>query len=795
MVKLMLKAAPCLIRPILIASALFCLPIITAAQSSKGCPLSFAEYANSGYKVKEIKVDTPLKIFGQLKSKVAEIKADLAQPRNYNNTPAQGHPLEEKGVLNVASMSVGADVVRKHFSDDLLMTGRVKFTFVHPHLLACQEKDTSLGNPQGEPTLVVEYKVYTSDFLSYLSSIYEGQGQGLSRAVLPISITKFLSSNSPQPYVGFNRSRGIFGGSRLVSKSDNPLFNQINIDASGSSSSAQASLNLQGSKDFNSKALGHAEWLVAYSYSDIPSAPMTLKEGRGAAQFIGATQPLGKLKFVLRYGAAMEGGNKQTDIAPSLVPHGILTSTGYGSLKLFAGGTFRKGWHDFTASYGFEVGETESDRRVDYIKHIFDLGYSRRFLLRPHKPITLDTRFTAGDLDTRGLIPLGVRFFGGNAEQNFLSGDNWTIRSNPFIRSFAQNQFVPIGQSAPVGGDQFYSFNSTFAPTVWGRPLVPKEVINSPDFGENAGRFQGAEDNTFTYNLVDFAPVTDFANSLLKLDEASGRQVSPLNVIKNNLSTFETQFASDPDALGLIVDTKSAVDDVQSKLTELKSEVAKKREVILKLRELTKDFTTCTDFSDVVPGTSSSLHVLAASLEDLIQLLDDKGIPANEERRQKIEAEKVLVDSLYQAGACKYSLLWEPLGNNPQVEAPGPNIECSCRGQNIDERTKQALISAQAGARQKAKETIAPARELFDLLTKELNLVAVSPLFIFDAARIRSRLSGSTVSTTRYGVGGGVRFSIVSLDVDLGYSINIHRQTRERRGAFIFSLRINDLLR
>ena len=762
---------------------LFCLQTTTAAQHSKDCPLSSADYAHAGYKVKEIKVDTPLQVFTQVKSKISEIKTDLAQPGKYSNDEAKAHPLREKEIFNGASWSEGAKIAREKFDGDLATTGRVMVTLVLPHLQACRDKDTSLGNLQGEPTLVVEYKVYTTEYLDYLSSIYENEGQGLSRAILPTRVTKFLSSNSPRPYVGFHRSRAIFGGASLVSNSDNPLFNQFNIDASGSSSSAQTSFRLQGLRELNSKVLSHAEWVGGYKYSNIPSTSMTLKEGRMAGQFVGASQPLGKLKLIVRYGASVEGGNKQSDIAPGSVPQGILTSTGYASLKFFVGGTFRHEGHDFTASYGIELGGTGSDRHVDYIKHILDVGYSVRFLPQLHKPITLDTHLTAGDLDARGPIPLGARFFGGNAEQNFLSSDDWTIHSLPFIRSFAQNQFVPAGQLGPIGGDQFYSFNATFAPTVWGHPLVPKEVINSPDFLPQVnGAFNTVENATFATYLVDYAAVTDFAERLSKLGEASTTQASPLNIIKNKLVQFETQFAGDADALEIISDTRSAVDDLQTQFWELKTEIAKKGQVIAKLQRVSKDFTSCTDFGDATPGVSSSLHVLAAGLKDLMQLLDDKGIPVTDERRQKIAAQKDLVDPLYKTAPCEYALL------------VSTDVACSCQG-NVDERTKQALINAQSSAQRRAKETIAPARELFDRLTKELNLIAISPLLIFDAAKIRSRIPSSTASTTRYGVGGGVRFSIVSLDVDLGYAFNARRQVPERRGAFIFSLRINDLLR
>jgi hypothetical protein len=681
-------------------------------------------------------------------------------------------------------MSEGALIVGKRLGVNVLTTGRVKLSLVVPHLRDCKSKDTSRGNPEGEATLVVEYSLYTTDYFAYFSSLYESEGQGLSRGVLPTPLTKFLSSNSPKPYVGFNRSRAIFGGASFSSKSDNPLFNQITFDASGSSSSTAGGLSLQGSRDFNSKALGHAEWVAGYSYSNIPSASTTLKRGRSVVQFIGATQPLLPLNLVVRYGASVEAGNRQTDIAAGLVPHGILTSTGYGSFKLFAGNSIRKGANDFSASYALEVGGTGSDRQVDYLKHIVDVGYSRGFLPRPHMPITLDAHFTLGDLDTRGVIPLGVRFFGGNAEQNFLVGDNWVIRSDPFIRCFAQNQFTPQGPAAPLGGDRFYSLNVTFSPTVWGRPLVPQEVIDSPDFLPNVnGAFKTVSDAALASYLADAPAVTDFANSLLKLDDSSPGHTSPIKAIKDQLSSFEQRFAGNQDALGIIANVRTVLDDTQARLADLRTEVNKRGQVINKLERVAKDFTSCTDFGDPIPGASSSLHVSAAALQDLMGLLDAQGIPPSDEHRQKIQAQSDVLNSIYRKAPCEFALL-----------AFSTDVSCSCQG-DVDGQTRNALISALAGAQQKAADSIGPARQLFDRLTNELNLVAVSPLCVFDAAGIRSTLSGSRASSTRYGVGGGIRISIVSVDVDLGYSFNVRRLAGEGRGAFVFSLKINDLLR
>jgi hypothetical protein len=74
-----------------------------------------------------------------------------------------------------------------------------------------------------------------------------------------------------------------------------------------------------------------------------------------------------------------------------------------------------------------------------------------------------------------------------------------------------------------------------------------------------------------------------------------------------------------------------------------------------------------------------------------------------------------------------------------------------------------------------------------------MNLAAVSPVAMFDAAHISPQLPG--VPTMRYGIGPGIRFSIVSFQVTLGYSFNPNPQPTEKRGALFFSMDVIDLFR
>ena len=80
-----------------------------------------------------------------------------------------------------------------------------------------------------------------------------------------------------------------------------------------------------------------------------------------------------------------------------------------------------------------------------------------------------------------------------------------------------------------------------------------------------------------------------------------------------------------------------------------------------------------------------------------------------------------------------------------------------------------------------------------DVAFREMNLAAVSPVLMFDAARIGPTPTG--FPAIRYGVGPGVRFSIVSFQFTVGYSFNPNPRGVEKRGAFFFSMEVVDLFR
>jgi hypothetical protein len=95
---------------------------------------------------------------------------------------------------------------------------------------------------------------------------------------------------------------------------------------------------------------------------------------------------------------------------------------------------------------------------------------------------------------------------------------------------------------------------------------------------------------------------------------------------------------------------------------------------------------------------------------------------------------------------------------------------------------------------QEVDRDIAYTARSIDVIFREINLVEIAPVVTFDAARIGPGTSPG-FGKTHYGLGAGVRFTIVTLDFTAGYSFNLNRQPGEPRGAVLLSMTISDLFR
>ena len=817
-----------------------------------------------------------------------------------------------------------------------ILRGTMGLIFAHHQLINCDETAR---------TMEVEYEVLTVARPSYLKASFEAGDRKNKTEEATGTFEKQQTKRSFVPFAGYNRSRGIFGGSDFVLESDYGPLNKLAVSASGSSSSAVVDASLAGSKNFAHGPLGYAEWQAAYGYSNIPTDGFDLKEATGAVRVFAATRPATSRNLIFRVGASVEGGNRQSDFPQSAATPDTLVDSGYGTLKLYGGASLSTRRQDFKASYGLQLGNTGEDFDLDYRKQIFDSAYRLRFLPKPFKPFQLDVQFTAGSLTTlSGPVPYGERFFGGNVEEEFIQNDSWKIRSNPVIRSFPQNRLNGGDGSLPVGGDNFLSVNFTAAQTIWQKQLIPSEISEDPDMTMAMGTQLLTARVIFREEAVRASKeIKALEGQTICTDQNRDRHC--LTPIIDRLSTLldelKTQAGSDDGLKAAIKvftdnDGSDSIGDVKGSISEAKFDPEADKKVIENANEAqvnpveTNVNNLIKDQGDDFPA---QITIVQSHITDLQKLLAAPAFAKSKEKLDSISTDMIESRKALQAGleavnalrAYKQSdvqgakdALEQPAGSgrkldevlgdissrlkpesaNAQAQIQQLNVQLS-QMTDTDPQTPEVkkrraglieykdqldaavtfaengkssygrvdesfagrdfegvkiflekltvgfggLLSQLEGVQIKVKElkqlvreqglrplpaeldtdiadvrfvqprvrsafnkirippaevtankTVSYVSRILGVFFRETNIVAVSPVFMFDAARLRVNDRPDT-DRFRYGVGSGMRFSLINIDFTAGYSLNPNRHLHDPRGAFVFRMDINDLFK
>ncbi|HKP38959.1 MAG TPA: hypothetical protein VJT71_19025 [Pyrinomonadaceae bacterium] len=700
--------------------------IRSQADTSKKCTEPAKWYEENNYRVHDVRIDSPLAwLLGSVDKKLNDILTNPSMP--IRKGAAFRKQDEDEGFLRVKEKFPELTVSK---------TDRIAFRLARPTLENCDKQSA---------TLDVVYRVYTFSFSNYLSRVFEkGNQDEVKRSVVETDATERLANYFPQPLVGFNRTRNPYGGTKLTINQPDGLLDKISLKAIGSSRSDEEAVEAVGAKDLKTGFIRRVDYAFGYQHSAVPATSTKLKEGSGLGQIIVATKPMGERELMLRFGMSFEAGNKQTSNASIQLQPGDVAQSPYGAVKVFAGGTVRLGRHAFKASYGVEFGSASKEARLDFVKQIFDAAADLRFLPKDHHPIVLNLELTGGAIQRRGMLPVATRFFGGNAERNFITSSDWIIRDQPFIRSFPENHLAQSTSQTFVGGDRFYSANVTAAVTMWAKPLVPSAVLKEPDFE----KLVDFEFNTARNALsISYLEETEEFHKVAKMSFPIGEKLAEIRTLLSSLA--DKHLGDEIDAQIQIC--QSDADDVEETLSSIKSDLTEGNPKSADVRTLAVGFPTKTP---PIPSEVSDL------LDDLSDLKDLSGIPdpaAIGDLMQQMEGLRLAMATAF------------------------------------GEVTDPAKSEAARTANERARQSMVYPRRVFRELSHEANLFGVSPVFIFDAARLRQNtLSPGTV---RYGVGGGLRLSIVSLDVTAGYAFNPNRKPWESRGAFLFSMEVSNLFR
>jgi hypothetical protein len=130
---------------------------------------------------------------------------------------------------------------------------------------------------------------------------------------------------------------------------------------------------------------------------------------------------------------------------------------------------------------------------------------------------------------------------------------------------------------------------------------------------------------------------------------------------------------------------------------------------------------------------------------------------------------------------------WPPLSSQLKVDL--------AEIKQIQSKAKSAYAKIKVPkAEANANQTVSYVGRVLGVFFRETNLIAISPVVMFDAARLRINDLPET-NRFRYGIGSGLRFSLINVDFTAGYSFNPTRRLNEPRGAFVFRMDINDLFK
>ena len=665
----------------------------------------------AGFIVRSVRIDDPFKF-------LPWVKARENRALNQITTLVQGKPFTYKD-----AGAKGLDIIeRENFLPDTT-DQRVKIRVEIVSVQNCID---------GQLDLI--YRIYSTQIMPVLSGRPEARVTERETPQTSAGQTTVVAPEASQfhfkPIAGYDLTNLLTGGARFEVTSEKfwklPLKSLL-IEGQGNARTHFFSGGFEGSHDGEVDSRGwlaHAEWILNYTNYKLPTGAGEIQGGHVNGQFAGVTKPFGNGNFAFRFGGAIDGGNRQSDVTGVVLSPETVPDAGFGTLKLYAGLDSRLARHVFALSYGLELGSVGPAARVDWRKHIFDARHQFWKSIGNHRLLDLESRFTLGTLQVPGTVPLPERFFGGNNEEFLIAGDSWQIRTNPVIRAIPGSKFFRTTNGA--GGRNFFSYNFTAAYGFWRRTLVPEEITNDPDF---QSQLQGAM-TSVTSTLQNYYSSKDphFANVVAQLPAVQ----SALNDLKTAVTAAQTAHpGQSPDLFKAC--TRAVSGALRRTASAITPQAADQYGLVMFL--LSDD-----------PDEIQFLNVTQACGTDLNNAINDNGIAAASGR----------VATLRSSMVAEFG--------------------------KID----------QNAAGKKAASDMAFTRRTLNTLFNDVNIYSISPVFVFDVARIGP--ATDTIGGVRYGPGGGIRFELASVaHFTLGYAWNVRRGPDEGRGNVFFSIGIRDL--
>lgn len=483
--------------------------------------------------------------------------------------------------------------------------------------------------------------------------------------------------------------------------------------------------------------VGLTEWAGTFHYRDTPAGAARLEEGTVSARLTGRSRELGGSHTVWRYGASVEGGHQQSsDTADS--------NSSYGSLKLYTGVTGRSGDQAFTASYGLQLGSELRDGTPVFKKHLADLGYSTRIPIPRTKSSSGSTGSFQGplsptvhksiDLDTRLTAGLIQGAAGAPLAERFLGGNQ--------VRPFVDDNSWILQSDAYIRSLRENQLGAT----------LPAAAVSGARLG--GARFYSA-------NVTAAFPL--WGSPLLPKDLADQEFLDTLN------SQFQTALTATANSY------KSKDPEYTRQFAEVSKEATALNEVLQRLEEFLREVPTDLGASlgRNIRQTRAGVGLITSDAQpDVVEGLVNTQFPA----LSKLSRD--LISDLRAASQDGIAARIE--STVADAEKRVSTIETLFKGLPHEKYEAQA------------KQTLAPAQRALDVFLHSLNIYSIAPVAIFDIARVWTP-GESMGEGVHYGVGGGVRLSLVNVNFTVAYTVNLNRVRPESAGALVFKLDVTSL--
>jgi hypothetical protein len=664
----------------------------------------------SGFKVRNLRIDDPF-LF------LPWVKARQKRASNQITDLIKGKPFTYKDVSDKALKIIEDENFLPDTSDARV---KIRLEFV------------SVENCTGGEVDVI-YRIYSTQILPVLSARPEQRVKEREVPQTPAGQTTVLAKEASPlhftPTGGYDSTNLLFGGGRFEIKPREfwklPFSSAI-IKGEASPRMHEVSGALEGAYDSEVESpgwLAHADWLINFSHYSLPTGAGDIRGGHVTAHFAGVTKPLFNGNASLRFGASLEGGNRQTEPGTLILAPDTVPNAGFGTLKLYGALDSRFANHIFTASYGLELGSVGPAARVDWHKHILDARHQFWYSLGNHRLLDVESRLTLGRLEVPGTVSLPERFFGGNNEELLIASDDWQIRANPVIRAIPGSRFFQTDEGA--GGKEFFSYNFTAAYGIWRKTLVPEELTSDEEFNS---QLEGSITSvTNTLEVFYYSKDPHYTNVVSQLTGAQAALQDLQTVVNTAQGTHPGQVPEQFEACTGAI--RRVARRIRNAITTARVPYGSIAEV------LSED-----------PDDDQLLNVRQACETDLNGVLKDTSITAATNRVETLRTQM--------------------LAEFNQID--------------------------KGKAERKATDDMAFTRRTLNTLFNDVNIYSISPVFVFDVARIGPR--DGSVGDTRYGPGAGIRFELATTaHFTLGYAWNVKQRAGEGRGNIFFAIGVRDL--